>query len=151
MANESWVKAEIDNKTAGFPLPVGATDTEKKGPKQINVEFAHGQAVTSLAATIDTNTPFTPTIKKVFNETEYNTLIDGLFDANGNVVDWGGFLSRLESTGAAIGATLDLSVTTYLIYATDLSDDENKQKAQVVVYQVNTTVSADVQKIICSQ
>ncbi|MFA5465386.1 MAG: right-handed parallel beta-helix repeat-containing protein, partial [Candidatus Cloacimonadales bacterium] len=25
VANESWVKAEIDNKAAGFPLPVGAT------------------------------------------------------------------------------------------------------------------------------
>ncbi|HQB41786.1 MAG TPA: FlgD immunoglobulin-like domain containing protein, partial [Candidatus Cloacimonadota bacterium] len=143
VANESWVKAEIDNKAAGFPLPVGATDFATNGPKTITVEFAHGQAVTSLAATIDTNTPFTPTIKKVFNETEYNTLIDGLFDANGNVVDWGGFLSRLESTGADIGATLDLSVTTYLIYATDLSTPELRQQAQVAVYCVTSNTGAE--------
>ncbi|HOQ81189.1 MAG TPA: hypothetical protein PLH63_08985, partial [Candidatus Cloacimonadota bacterium] len=114
-----------------------------KGPKSIDVNFSHGQTLSSLTATIVEGTPFTPVVKKVFSATGYATLLNGLYDTQGNVINWGGFLTKLAA-GNDLGATIDLSTTPiYIVYATDLTDDAAQQQAQVAVYCVTPTTSAN--------
>ncbi|MDX9869556.1 MAG: FlgD immunoglobulin-like domain containing protein, partial [Candidatus Cloacimonadales bacterium] len=113
-----------------------------KGPKSIDVSFSYGQDFDGLPATIVEGTPFTPVVKKEFTATGYATLIDGLYDAHGNVINWGGFLTKLVA-GTNLDATINLSSPIYIVYATDLTDDAAQQQAQVAVYCVTATTGAE--------
>ena len=105
------------------------------GPKTINIAVSNGEDITNLTPTIDLDTDiFAPVLSKIYNATEYAALLTDLAD-NG----WDSFLDQIVATGSALGGAFDFEDDSpnYIIYSSQsLADDTNKQRAQIVVYQV---------------
>lgn len=122
------------------------------GPKTINVAVSNGQAV-NLTPTIDLDNSIfggAPALSKIYNATQYAALLTDLAD-NG----WDSFLDLVRTTGAALGGAFNFGADApnYIIYSSQsLADDTNKQRAQIVVYQVNVdnTTATDTDRVLNS-
>lgn len=107
-------------------------------PKRINITVSESQAVANLTATLIENTPFTPVLRKFFTTAQYEALINAL-----STQGYDAFLDLVRA-GTDLGPNLNYTGTTYIIFSSQsLTNTANKQHAQVVVYQVTTTVSTD--------
>lgn len=118
----------------------GGTGTANhiNAPKRINITVSEGQAVANLTATLIENTPFTPVLRKFFTSAQYDALINAL-----STQGYDAFLDLVRA-GTDLGPNLNYTGTTYIIFSSQsLTNTANKQHAQVVVYQVTTTVSTD--------
>lgn len=117
----------------------GGTGTANhiNAPKRINITVSNGQAVANIAATLIENAPFTPVLRKFYTNAQYEALINVL-----STQGYDAYLDQVAATGSVFAGNHDYTGTNYVIFSSqDLTNTANKQHAQVVVYQVTTTVS----------
>jgi hypothetical protein len=159
LVHGNFYKTLLSGGIAGDPIvgeqflftgdtPSGGTYLDMRGPKLIDivVEATNTNSYDDVVLDIvhnDYNLVFEPLFTKLLTQTDFDLFMDVLYGTSAvpDSLGWRFFLDELDgATGIVHSPSINLTVPSvlYLVYASqDLTDAQNREHAEMVVYRIN--------------